>query len=78
MSNHSAIEAAVVVAEQPAGPIDIWVTNSGVSTTQKLQDVREEDWDFVLNTNLKGAFFVAQAVAKRMIARAQASGQPRA
>lgn len=76
VTSQSSIEAAVAEAEQLAGPIDILVNNSGVSTTQKLQDVREEDWDFVLNTNLKGAFFVAQAVAKRMIARAQASGQP--
>jgi NAD(P)-dependent dehydrogenase (short-subunit alcohol dehydrogenase family) len=40
-----------------------------VSTTQKLVDVSPEDYDYVMNTNTRGAFFVAQEVGKRMIAR---------
>jgi NAD(P)-dependent dehydrogenase (short-subunit alcohol dehydrogenase family) len=47
------------------------VNNSGVSTTQRLQEVGEDDFDFVFDTNVKGAFFVAQEVGKRMIARAR-------
>jgi len=47
------------------------INNSGVSTTQRLQDVGEEDYDFIFDTNTKGAFFVAQEVAKRMLARAK-------
>jgi len=65
------IRAAVAHAETEAGPIDILINNSGVSTTQKLVDVTPEDYDFVLDTNTRGAFFVAQEVAKRMIARAR-------
>ena len=65
------IKAAVAHAETEAGPIDILVNNSGVSTTQRLTDVTEDDYDFVFNTNTRGAFFVAQAVAKRMILRAK-------
>jgi len=65
------IREAVASAEELAGPIDILVNNSGVSTTQKLVDVTPEDYDFVLNTNTRGAFFVAQEVAKRMIERAR-------
>ena len=65
------IKAAVAHAETEMGSIDILVNNSGVSTTQRLQDVTEEDYDFVLDTNTKGAFFVAQEVGKRMIARAK-------
>ncbi len=42
-----------------------------MSTTQRLQDVTEADYDFVFDTNTKGAFFVAQEVGKRMIARAK-------
>lgn len=76
VTSQASIEAAVAQAEQLAGPIDILVNNSGVSTTQKLQDVTDEDWEFVLGTNLKGAFFVAQAVAKRMIERSKALGGP--
>lgn len=65
------IRAAVAHAETEVGSIDILVNNSGVSTTQKIQDVTEDDWDFVMDTNLKGAFFVAQEVGKRMLARAR-------
>lgn len=74
------IRSAVAHAETEAGPIDILVNNSGVSTTQKLVDVTDEDYDFVFNTNTKGSFFVAQEVAKRMIARSRGGthdAQPR-
>jgi NAD(P)-dependent dehydrogenase (short-subunit alcohol dehydrogenase family) len=65
------IRAAVAHAETEMGTIDILVNNSGVSTTQKLVDVTPEDYDFMMNTNTRGAFFVAQEVAKRMIARSR-------
>lgn len=65
------IRAAVAHAETEVGSIDILVNNSGVSTTQRLQDVTEEDFDYVFGTNVKGAFFVAQEVGKRMLARAR-------
>jgi NAD(P)-dependent dehydrogenase (short-subunit alcohol dehydrogenase family) len=65
------IAAAVAHAETEMGAIDILVNNSGVSTTQKLTEVRPEDYDHVMDTNTRGAFFVAQAVAKRMIARSK-------
>ncbi|MBV8380333.1 MAG: SDR family oxidoreductase [Paucibacter sp.] len=65
------IRAAVARAETEAGPIDILINNSGVSTTQKLTEVTAADYDFVMDTNLRGAFFVAQEVGKRMLARAR-------
>ena len=65
------IKSAVAHAETEVGSIDILVNNSGVSTTQRLQDVSEEDYDFIFNTNTKGAFFVAQEVGKRMLARSR-------
>ena len=71
VTSQASIEAAVAHAETEVGPIDILVNNSGVSTTQRLQDVAEADYDFVFNTNVRGAFFVAQAVGKRMLARAK-------
>jgi NAD(P)-dependent dehydrogenase (short-subunit alcohol dehydrogenase family) len=67
----TSIRAAVAHAETEVGSIDILVNNAGVSTTQRLQDVSEDDFDYVFDTNVKGAFFVAQEVAKRMLARAQ-------
>ena len=65
------IRAAVAHAETEVGTIDILVNNSGVSTTQRLVDVTPEDYAFVMDTNLRGSFFVAQEVGKRMIARSR-------
>ncbi len=65
------IKAAVAHAETEMGTIDILVNNSGVSTTQKLVDVSPDDYDYMMNTNTRGAFFVAQEVGKRMIARSR-------
>ena len=67
------IKSAVAHAETEVGSIDILVNNSGVSTTQRLQDVREQDFDYIFNTNVRGAFFVGQEVGKRMLARAKGS-----
>jgi NAD(P)-dependent dehydrogenase (short-subunit alcohol dehydrogenase family) len=51
------------------GGVDILVNNSGVSKQGRITDVTPDDYDFVMDTNTKGAFFVAQAAAKDMIAR---------
>ncbi|MCH7342269.1 SDR family oxidoreductase [Pelomonas sp. CA6] len=71
VTDHDSIKAAVAHAETEMGTLDILINNSGVSTTQKLTDVTPEDYDFVMNTNARGAFFVAQEVGKRMLARAR-------
>ena len=71
VTDHDSIKAAVAHAETEMGGIDILVNNSGVGNTGKLTDVTPEDYDFVMGTNTKGAFFMAQEVAKRMIARSK-------
>ena len=71
VTDHGSIKSAVAHAETEVGSIDILINNSGVSTTQRLQDVMPQDYDFVFDTNVKGAFFVAQEVGKRMLARAR-------
>ena len=71
--DQASIRSAVAHAETEVGSIDILVNNSGVSTTQRIQDVSSGDFDYVFDTNVKGAFFVAQEVGKRMLARAQGS-----
>lgn len=71
VNDHTSIAAAVAHAETEVGSIDILINNSGVSRTARLLDVTEADFDAVMATNVRGAFFVAQAVARRMIARAQ-------
>ena len=75
VTDYGSIKSAIAHAETEAGPIDILVNNSGVSTTQRLVDVTPEDYAFVMDTNQRGAFFVAQETAKRMIARAK--GNPK-
>jgi NAD(P)-dependent dehydrogenase (short-subunit alcohol dehydrogenase family) len=71
VTDPDSISAAVAHAETEMGTIDILVNNSGVSTTQKLVDVTPEDYDYVMDVNTRGAFFVAQEVGKRMIARSR-------
>ena len=69
VTDTDSIKAAIAHAETEMGTIDILVNNSGVSRTQQLVDVRPDDYDHIMQTNTRGAFFVAQEVGKRMIAR---------
>jgi NAD(P)-dependent dehydrogenase (short-subunit alcohol dehydrogenase family) len=71
VTEQDSIRAAIEQTEREVGPIDILINNAGVSTTQRLVDVSTADFDFVMDANVKGAFFVAQEVAQRMIARAK-------
>ncbi|MEO8299069.1 MAG: SDR family oxidoreductase [Burkholderiales bacterium] len=73
VTDPDSIKSAVAHAETEVGTLDILVNNSGVSTTQKLTEVTPDDYDFVMDVNVRGAFFVAQEVGRRMIARAQGS-----
>jgi len=73
VTDHASIKSAVAHAATEVGSIDILVNNSGVSTTQRIQDVSESDFEYMFDTNVKGAFFVAQEVGKRMLARSQGS-----
>jgi 2-deoxy-D-gluconate 3-dehydrogenase len=57
---------ARVVAE--AGPIDILVNNAGIIRRNDAVDFTEDDWDAVMDTNLKVGFFLSQAVARRWVA----------
>ena len=71
VTDHDSIKSAVAHTETEMGTIDILVNNSGVASTQKLVDVSPDDFDFMFDVNARGAFFVAQEVAKRMIARSK-------
>lgn len=77
VTDYGSIKAAIAHAETEAGPIDILVNNSGVASSQSIADVTPEEYAFVMDTNQRGAFFVAQEVARRMIARAKGDSQPR-
>jgi NAD(P)-dependent dehydrogenase (short-subunit alcohol dehydrogenase family) len=60
------IAPAVAAIERELGRIDVLVNNSGTSVVKPLLEQTEEDWDAVVDVNLKGAFFVASEVARRM------------
>lgn len=75
VTDYASIKAAVAHAETEAGPIDILVNNAGISSSQRLIDVTPEDYAEVMDTNQRGAFFMAQETARRMILRYK--GDPR-
>jgi meso-butanediol dehydrogenase/(S,S)-butanediol dehydrogenase/diacetyl reductase len=60
------IRAMVEQAVGMFGRIDVLANNAGVIRVEKLLDVTEEHWDFVLDVNAKAVFFVMQAVARQM------------
>ena len=62
-------EALVTTALDTWQQIDILVNNAGVNVRTPPEDYREEDWDRVVDTNLKGTFFLTQLVARHMIER---------
>jgi NAD(P)-dependent dehydrogenase (short-subunit alcohol dehydrogenase family) len=66
------VRAGFTAAEAALGPLDIVVNNSGVAVTRRAADVEEADYDEVMDTNLRGAFFVAQAAGRAMIASRRA------
>eukprot|EP01126_Amoeba_proteus_P047988 TRINITY_DN551_c0_g1_i6.p1 TRINITY_DN551_c0_g1~~TRINITY_DN551_c0_g1_i6.p1 ORF type:complete len:195 (+),score=22.21 TRINITY_DN551_c0_g1_i6:226-810(+) len=51
------------------GEIDMLVNNAGVSRLAPFLETRIEDWDLILNTNLRSAFLISQIVAKGMVSR---------
>jgi NAD(P)-dependent dehydrogenase (short-subunit alcohol dehydrogenase family) len=61
------ITAAFVAAEKALGPIDIGVNNAGISIVKPALEMPVEDWDAVVNTNLRGAWLVTQAAGKRWL-----------
>ena len=63
------IEKMVADAESAYGHIEILVNNAGCNVRKPALEVTWEDWNLILDTNLRGAFFVAQAVARRMVRR---------
>ena len=65
----ASIRRAVDEAQGALGTIDILVNNAGCNIRKRAVDVTWEDWNTVLDTNLRGPFFVAQAVATHMIPR---------
>ncbi|MEN5176988.1 2-dehydro-3-deoxy-D-gluconate 5-dehydrogenase KduD [Brevundimonas diminuta] len=62
------IERILDETEAALGPVDILVNNAGIIRRADAVDFTEQDWDDVMNVNLKVLFFLSQAAVKRMIA----------
>lgn len=67
VANAEEVAALVKQVVEEFGPVDILVNNAGITRDKLLLRMSEEDWDAVLNTNLKGAFLCVKAVAPMMV-----------
>lgn len=67
--DHASIQAATAEIESAFGKIDILVNNAGCNVRKPALEVTWDDWNLVVDTNLRGTFFTAQAVARGMINR---------
>lgn len=67
VSDAEAVEAMVAKVQEAFGTIDILVNNAGITRDGLLMRMKEEDFDAVINTNLKGVFHVTKVVSKLMM-----------
>ena len=65
----ASVQEAVSAAAKAFGGLDVLLNNAGVNVRKPVLELSEEEWDLVVDTNLKGYFLVAQAVAPHLIAR---------
>ncbi len=60
------MERMVATIESELGPVQILINNAGISRQQPLDEILENDWDEIIDVNLKSAFLVSQAVLSQM------------
>ncbi len=71
VTDTGAIAAALDDAEARLGPLSVLINNAGIAVEKLALEQSEADWDAVIDANLKGAYFTAVEVARRMTARGQ-------
>lgn len=71
VTDTASIGRAVDDAEAQLGPVSVLINNAGIAVEKLAVDQTEADWDAVIGANLKGAYFTATEIARRMIARKQ-------
>lgn len=67
VSDKAAVDALVQTAIDTFGSVEVLVNNAGIVRDKLMRRMKEEDWDAVLNTNLKGVFLMTQAVSPYMV-----------
>ncbi len=67
VANADAVDSLVKQTIEAYGKIDILVNNAGITRDTLLMRMKDEDWDAVMNTNLKGIFYCTKAVSKSMM-----------
>lgn len=67
VTSFESIQAAVCEVKTQVGRVDILVNNAGCNVRKPAVEIRWEDWNLVLDTNLRGTFFVAQQVANELM-----------
>ena len=71
VTNADSVAAMVKTVTEEFGKIDILVNNAGITRDNLLMRMKEEDWDSVINTNLKGVFLCTKAVSRQMMKQRQ-------
>jgi 3-oxoacyl-[acyl-carrier protein] reductase len=71
VTDTASIAGAIDAAEAALGPVTVLINNAGIAVEKPAIEQTEEDWDAVIGANLKGAYFAATEIARRMIARKQ-------
>ena len=66
LTDSASVAGAVAAVESNFGPIGILINNAGIAVDKPILETSEDDWDRVLDTNLKGAWLMAREVARRM------------
>ncbi len=69
VTRSESVAAAVAAAESELGPLTILVNNAGVTVAKPVLEHTEEEWDYVLDTNLKGAWLMAREFAQHLVDR---------
>lgn len=71
VTDMASIGQAIDTGEAGLGPVSVLINNAGIAVEKPAIDQTEADWDSVIDANLKGAYFTATEIARRMIARRQ-------